>query len=176
MDRHEPREHQIRLLQRRTVREGMDPMLFASKSGNGRVVYMPADLGQSNFVAPFPYQRSLLVNSIEWVAGGQEPPVEIDAPLCVQANFFEQKDENRLVVHLLNQFNSAAGRSLPDGTPSAREEIVPMRNIRVSFRDRGIRSARLEPEGIPLPLVRDTAGIHVTVPELRLHSMVVAER
>jgi len=80
------------------------------------------------------------------------------------------------VVHLLNQFNSAAGRSLPAGSPSAREEVVSLHNIRVTFREGGIRSARLEPEGIPLPLVRDTAGIHVTVPELRVHSMVVAER
>lgn len=174
--RDEPREHQVRLLREGVVRENMDPMLFASSYGEGRVVYMPADFGQSNFVSPFPYQRSLLVNSIEWAAAGVEPPVEVDAPLCVQTNFFEQKKENRLVVHLLNEFNSAAGRSLPSGSPSAREEVVPLRDIRVTFRDRSIRSVRLEPEGVALPVTRSADGVSVTVPELRLHSMVVGER
>ena len=94
----------------------------------------------------------------------------------MQTNFFEQKKENRLVVHLLNEFNSAAGRSLPSGSPSAREEVVPLRDIRVTFRDRSIRSVRLEPEGVALPVTRSADGVSVTVPELRLHSMVVGER
>lgn len=155
--------------------EAQAPLLLTRRHGKGRVVYLAGDLGQSYFVTPFPAQRKLLTNSARWVARDRQPTVEIDAPLCVLSNVFEQKAENRTVVHLLNQFNSAAGRSLPAGSPSAREEVVPLHGIRVTFRGASVRAVRLEPEGLPLEIQRSSSGAAVVVPELRVHSMVVAQ-
>lgn len=96
--------------------------------------------------------------------------------MCVQATFYQQGNEKRTIVHLLNESNTTGGRALPEGDSSMREEVLPIAGIKVSFADTGISSARLEPEGIDLPLEKSGGKVQVTVPKLELHSMVVAEK
>ena len=103
------------------------------------------------------------------------PPIAVHAPMCVQTNFFTQQNRKKLIVHLLNEINTSAGRALPEGGPPAREEIIPIHGIQVVFHNQSIKQVRLEPEGIDLNISQIESETIVTVPELRLHSMVVAE-
>ena len=43
------------------------------------------------------------------------PPIAVHAPMCVQTNFFGQRNGKKLIVHLLNEINTSAGRALPKG-------------------------------------------------------------
>lgn len=153
-----------------------NPFLVVSKYGKGRVAYFAAALDQSYFVTPYQYHRTLIENAMRWVAGDRGPLIEVDAPMCVQATHFTQNEGKRLVVHLVNEINTTANRALPEGNPSLREEVVPIAGIRVTLRDPEIASVYLEPEHVKLPIRRIEAGIEVTVPELKQHGMVVAER
>lgn len=159
----------------RSPSDGGDPFLVLSRRGKGRTAYFAADVGQSYFSAPYQYERKLLANTMVWAAGEQGPPIVVEAPMCVQATFYQQAEGSRQIVHLLNELNTTANRALPEGDTSMREEIVPIEGIRVTFRDGGVRKATLQPEGIDLPVEKTPAGARVTVPRLGLHSMVVAE-
>ncbi|HIO06185.1 TPA: hypothetical protein EYN09_04555 [Candidatus Poribacteria bacterium] len=157
--------------------DGTSPFLLAvnSNGDSGRVVYFPGAMGQSNFISPYHYQRQLLARSIMWVCRENLPPTIVRAPMCVQTNFFTQQNRKKLIVHLLNEINTSAGRALPEGGPPAREEIIPIHGIQVVFHNQSIKQVRLEPEGIDLNISQIESETIVTVPELRLHSMVVAE-
>ena len=152
------------------------PFLILAEPGKGRSAYFAADLGQAYFIAPYQYQRRLITRAIRWAAGGAAPPVAVEAPMCVQTAFYEQEGGRRQVVHLLNELNTSADRALPENNSSMREEIVPIAGIRVRFADMTLSRARLEPEHLDLPVRRSEAGLEVTVPQLGLHSLVVAER
>lgn len=157
------------------------PFLMLSEHGKGKVAYFAADIGQSYYTTPYQYERKLITNAIEWAAKDVSP-VRVIAPMCVQATFYQQPfdgaqgDGKRTVVHLLNELNTTTDRALPEGNVSLREEIVPLADIRVLFRDASIRRVHLEPEAQDLPITRTDEGVQVTVPKLGLHSMVVAER
>jgi uncharacterized membrane protein len=152
------------------------PFLVLSKYGKGRVAYFAAAIDQSYFVTPYQYERPLIANAIRWAAGDNPPLVEVEAPMCVQATHYTQNEGKRLVVHLVNEINTTANRALPESNPSLREEVIPLAGIRVTLRDPAFRSVHLEPGHLELPIQRTERGLEVTVPELRLHSMVVAER
>ncbi len=151
------------------------PFVVISTHGRGKVVYIAADVGQSYFTNPYQYERALLASSMRWAAS-DKPTVQVTAPMLVQSTFYQQEDGKRTIVHLLNETNSTAGRALPDGNPPMREEIVPIAGIKVVFRDTSIARVHLEPEGRDLPITKTADGVEVTVPQLDLHSMVVAER
>jgi len=156
------------------------PFVLVSQHGKGKVVYLAADVGQSYFTNPYQYERKLLTNSMRWLAS-EKPSVQVTAPMCVQSTFYQQPFDGaqgggkRTVVHLLNETNSTTDRALPDGNPPMREEVVPVARIKVLFRDADIKRVHLEPEGQDMPLNRTAEGTEVSVPELGLHSMVVAE-
>ena len=151
------------------------PFLLVSKFGKGKVVYYAADIGQSYYTTPYQYERKLLANAMRWVAS-DSPTVKVTAPMCVQSTFYQQENEKRTIVHLLNEINSTTDRALPAGNGSMREEIVPLSGIRVLFRDQSVNRVHLEPEGQDLPISRMADGVAVMVPSLAQHSMVVAER
>ena len=91
--------------------------MVLNQPGQGRSVYFAADIGQAYFIAPYQYQRRLISNAVRWAAGANQPPVRVEAPLCVQAAFYTQKDGRRTVVHLLNEVNTTANRALPGQQP-----------------------------------------------------------
>ena len=97
--------------------------------------------------------------------------------MCVHTNVFRQKQDGneRLIVHLYNDLNSAANHAKPDEDVPLREEVIPIHDIKVSFRGYRITRLHLEPEGRELTARQTTGGLEVTVPSLAIHSMVVAE-
>jgi hypothetical protein len=151
------------------------PFLILSEARKGRVAYFAAAIDQAYFLSPYQFERPLMINAIRWAAGNNLPPVEVDAPMCVQSAFYEQDNGKRTVVHLLNEINTTGGRAWPESDPSMREEIVPIADITVRFRNPAITKATLQPEGIDLALTKVDNGFEVKVPQLRMHSMVIAE-
>ncbi len=135
--------------------------------GKGRVVYLAACLDAALWSYAYPYQRRLFLRAMDWAARAR-PAVEVTAPLCVHATFWEQA--GRRVVHLFNGVNTAAGHGLPSAEVPLREETLPIHGIRVAFRERPKR-VTLRPEGKVLAM----EGGAVVVPRLDLHAMVVAE-
>lgn len=152
------------------------PAAVVSTFGKGRVVYLPIGLDAANFSYAYPYQRVLLARAIRWAAG-EDLPIHVDAPMCVQATFFTQHDAQgaRIVIHLFNDINSTGGHGFPPADVPLREEAIPISGIQVSFTGLDVGRIHLEPEGIDLKPVTIDNGCRVEVPPLPVHAMVVAE-
>lgn len=173
------------------------PAIVTSQYGKGRVVYLAASIDKGMFFYPDSYMRQMLANAVKWVSRDTPPPFEAKAPLMVTTTYREQPDAKRYVVHLTNNASSWGQHSiyqklaaLPEelskqwgfpnqselrGTWPVREEIIPLHNIKVICRKPGVTKATLQPENLTLQLERVQDGVHVTVPELGMHSMVVFE-
>jgi hypothetical protein len=83
----------------------------------------------------------------------------------------EQKDENRLVNHLL--YTSPVRRG--DGIEVI-EDIVPLYDVRVSVRtDRAVNGVYLAPQMTPLSFTFENRTVSYVVPELDCHQMVVID-
>jgi hypothetical protein len=153
------------------------PGVLTHSHGKGRVVYQAAGFDAAYYLYSYPYQRLVLKNSITWAANAP-PPVVIEAPMCVHSTVMRQTKDNanRLVVHLFNDLNTTGGHALPADDVPLREEVIPVPDIRVTFRpEYRIRRVRLEPEGKDLAVQAMPAGSVVIVPRLQIHSMVVAD-
>jgi hypothetical protein len=172
------------------------PAVITSEFGKGRVVYFPAGVDKAMFFYPDSYIRQLLANACRWAAR-DAPPIEVEGPLLLAATFRRQPQQGRIVVHLLNDHSSYGRHSIyqklaplpaelgkswgfPNqselrGTWPVREEVIPLCDIKVRCRVPGIKKATLQPESLALPLNRMNGAVEVTVPKLRMHSMVIFE-
>lgn len=151
------------------------PGVVTNRFGKGRVVYMGAGLDAGYYLYAYPYQRALLRSAIEWAATAP-PPVTVNAPMCVHSVLMRQQHEGeRLILHLYNDVNTTAFHAVPDNDVPLREEVLPIHDIRVRFRNPGIKSIHLEPGNTVLTPILTPEGMEVTIPKLDIHSMVVAE-
>jgi len=151
------------------------PLIAINQANPGRSVYFACDIGQAYFIAPYHYQGRLISNAVRWAAKDSPPPLEIEAPLAVQAAYYTQNNGQRTIVHLLNELNSTANRALPENNPSMRMEVIPIHDIRITAQ--GIKSGKafLVPGNEPLKITQTAKGAEVIVPRIRTHAMVVFE-
>lgn len=142
--------------------------------GQGKVLYIPADVSWSFFRYGHEYLARLMELALRQVAS-EPPPVEVQAPTVVEAMPHLQGD--RLVVHLLNDISST-GRSqcVPGESLYLRREVLPIHDITVTFRDRSLKRFRLVPGDTVLEPTQTPDGLAVTVPRLDVHCLIVAER
>lgn len=148
------------------------PAVIESQYGKGRVFYFPADITWSFFRYGHDYLGRLIELAIR-EAAGEPPPVEVKAPACVQA--MTHRQGGMLVVHLLNDVSSfGRSQNVPAETLYLRREVLPIRDIKVTFRDRSLRQIRLVPGETPLQFEDAPDGLRVTIPELQIHAMIVA--
>ena len=153
------------------------PGVIARTHGKGRVVYFAAGFDSAYYLYAYPYQRLALRHAITWAASAPQP-ILVEAPMCVHATLMRQKrsDGERLIVHLFSDLNTSASHALPKDDVPLREEVVPIHDIKITFRpEYRISRMRLEPEGTDLQLRMSAEGVSVIVPRLDVHSMVVAE-
>jgi hypothetical protein len=173
------------------------PAVLASNYGKGRVVYFAAAVDRGMFFYPDAAFRRMLVRSCAWAAGDVPPPVEVSGPLLLATTFRRQRQEGRIIVHLLNHASSwgqhSATQKIPPlpaelrkrfgdsdrselrGTWPIREEVIPLHDLRVICRIAGVKKATLQPENRDLPLRKGKDGVEVLVPKVEMHSMVVFE-
>ena len=108
--------------------------IVAREFGKGRVVYLPAGIDAAYYTYALPYYRVVLSSAIRWAAGG-DPPVQIAAPMCVETTVFrQQKNGQRLLIHLFNGVNTTAFHGLPNDDVPLREETIPIHDITVTPR------------------------------------------
>jgi len=139
--------------------------------------YLAAGFDAAYYLYPYPYHRLVLRHVIRWTAG-TAPPIEVAAPMCVHATVMRQTTggANRLVVHPFNDANTTGGHALPVDDVPLREEVLPIADLRVTFRpDYRLRRVTLQPEGKAVETTATPAGRMVTVPRLEVHTLVVAE-
>jgi hypothetical protein len=152
------------------------PGVLTRSYGKGRVVYLAAGLDAAYYLYSYPYQRLVLKHAIQWAAGSPAP-LAVEAPMCVHATLMrQQKEGERLVVHLFNDANTTAHHALPVDDVPLREETLPIHDIAVRFgTEYRLGRIHLEPGGKTLEAKRDARGTMVIVPQLDVHAMVVAE-
>jgi hypothetical protein len=152
------------------------PALVLRRFGEGRVAYFAAAVDAALWSYPYPYQRRLLARALEWAARGPAP-VTAAAPLCVQAAYYTQPAAGgrRVVVHLFNGVNTAAGHGLPAAEVPLREEVLPVHGVTVRFRGDAPKTFRWEPDGRALAAKRAGDVTEVEVPPLEIHGLLVGE-
>ncbi len=153
------------------------PGVVTHAHGKGRVAYLAAGFDSAYYLYPYPYQRLILKNAIQWAAAAPAP-MTVEAPMCVHTTLMRQvkPDGERLIVHLFNDLNTTAHHALPVDDVPLREEVVPIHDVRLTFAP-GYRFRRihLEPEGKELEIIKTAEGTVVVVPRLEVHSMVIGE-
>jgi hypothetical protein len=83
----------------------------------------------------------------------------------------EQKEENRLINHLLYASSVRRGDSV-----EVIEDIVPLYNVQVSVRMASlVKNVYLAPQMRPLPFSYEDGVLHYTVPVLECHQMAVID-
>jgi hypothetical protein len=172
----EPGEVMATVAPRGAMSPTTSPAIVARDYGKGRVVYFPAGIDAAYYSYPLPYYRVLLARAMRWAAGN-DPPVEVTAPMCVHATVFRQrKDGERLLIHLFNDVNTTAFHGLPNDDVPLREETIPIHDIEITLRGYKIGKAIQQPEGKELPVAKIEAGAQkLTVSRLDIHSIVVVE-
>lgn len=153
------------------------PAAVAGNFGSGRVAYFAVGIDSANYSYGFPYMRILLERAVRWAAK-DDPPIRVEAPMCVQSTFFQQNDEagDRVIVHLFNDLNTTDGHGLPSEDVPLREETIPIHGIKVRFNAAmNFESFHLEPEGQVLTPKSDGDAQVIEVPPLAVHAMVVGE-
>ena len=152
------------------------PAAVLGERGKGRAAYLAAGIDAAYWSYWYPYQRRLLARAIRWAA--REPfAIDVKAPMCVQATFFQQAGAKgrRAIVHLFNDVQTTANHGRPEVEVPLREEGVPVAGIEVLFRGLPVRRVHLEPGAMELDVVREGDTAAVRLPPLDLHAMVVAE-
>jgi hypothetical protein len=152
------------------------PAMIARPFGKGKVVYFAAAMDAALWSYAYPYQRLLLARALEWAA--RDPaPIQVKAPLCVQATYFVQNDQTgkRSIIHFFNGVNTAANHGLPAVDVPLREETIPIHGIEVTFVGAAPKSCRVEPGGRELECRVSQSGVTVELPALDIHFMLVAE-
>ena len=130
------------------------PAVLTHTCGTGKVVYLAAGFDSAYYLYAYPYQRLVLRESVRHVAPAAAPVV-IDAPMCVHSTVMRQniKGDERLIVHLFSDLNTTAFHALANEDVPLREEVVPIHDIRVTFRpDYRLGRIHLEPGNIDLPV------------------------
>jgi hypothetical protein len=112
-----------------------------------------------------------MIRAVAWSAG-RAAAIETSAPLAVQTVMY-RKGEAAL-VHLVND-NSSSGRAAapnPEAYACFRDEVLPVRDIRVAVRG-DFKEATLLPGGTPLAVSARDGLSEAVVPEVQIHALVV---
>ncbi len=91
--------------------ESQYPALITSQYGGGKVAYFPTRPDSMYAEWGAPEFRKMLINAVAHVSR-ERAPVEVDSPMSVEVNAYEQLDKNRIVVHLLN-FQGRTVKTVP---------------------------------------------------------------
>ena len=151
--------------------------LVVNEYGKGRVAYFPAQIDHAYFTASYPYQRVLLANATRWAAQAEEP-VKITGPMCIIGGFLQKETPtgHQTIVQLLNDVNTTLGKSTgADQGFSFREEVLPVRDVKVTFKGPKPQRVMLIPGQTALDVVESEGGWTATVQQIDLHVAVVAE-
>jgi len=152
------------------------PAVVSNIHGKGRVVYFPAGIDAAYYLTPYPYERVMLRQAVEFVAPNPAP-IEVDAPMCVHAVAMRQnKNGQRLVIHFFNDVNTTAFHGMPADDVPLREESLPIAGAKLRLYGYSVKQVRQEPAGTVLQtLAFANNAIEIVVPTFDVHVMIVVE-
>ena len=158
------------------------PAIVTREYGAGRVVYFAAGVDAAYYSYSYPYQRLLIQQAILWAAN-REPPVQVDAPMCVHATLMQQTIEagndssrKQWILQLFNDINTTAHHAFPNDDVPLREETIPISNIEVRVRkNEGVSRVILQPQKEVIPVQFTENGARFVLPKLDVHQLVVIE-
>jgi hypothetical protein len=159
------------------VAEAGSPAIVARHAGAGRVVYLAAGIDAALWSYAYPYERMLLQRAMTWAAGGP-PPIEVEAPRCVETTFYRRRAEDgstQTVIHFLNNVHTTAGHGHPAQDVPLREESIPIAGMRVTFRSEAPARFHVEPGGVTPRVTRNGDITTVELPPLDIHFLLVGE-
>ncbi len=131
------------------MKETASPALVRHKSGKGEVLYVAGNLEE----IPFPYHHAILTSLMKRLRG--TPLVETNAPGAVEVTLFDQPEQKRLVLSLLN---------LPFELPPLPVHELKLRlNLPEKY---AVKSLFLAPEDVPYPFERKGNALEIRMDKL----------
>lgn len=139
------------------------PTIIINEYGNGKVVYFPGQPDGVYHDLTHPDYRELLSSSVKWLLG-DDILSELHAPVTVDWAIQYQKQEQRLVVHLIN----LTGKRIHD-------QVIPVDDleIRVKLPCTGIGDVRQLSTGRSLSSTCEDGMIQIHVPKLVDYDVIV---
>jgi len=148
------------------------PAIVTNKFGKGRSVYFAGDVSGAYGKFGDPSLRKLLRNAVRW-ANGSRLPLEVAAPLAVEARLYRQG--GRYVLHLMNYITSQLRLFETVGGPIA-EDVIPVHDIVVRFETRQPpKRAYMASNKQSLKFEMRDGILSITVPSIGVHDMLVIE-
>lgn len=142
---------------------------FPAVTRNGSAIYFAHPLFASFKQHGLRVYKQLFLNALRLLL--PDPLVVTDAPSTARISLARQDDPARTIVHLLHYIPEQRYRETP-----MVEEALPLFNVNLAVRlDREPARVYLAPDGSPLPYTWSNGRVHLTVPEVRGHVMVVFE-
>src|SRR5262249_2981742 len=125
----------------------------------GRVIYFAHPLFGMYTRHGSPVYRTLVLNALARLL--PNPLVETDAPSTAHITLLRPPKENRTVVHLLHYLPQRRHPGF-----DTLEEIIPLRDVRLSLRHAAPAAVYLAPTREPLVYSSDNGRVRVTIPEV----------
>lgn len=143
------------------------PALIVNRFGDGRVVYMPALVGDFYARYRMSEYQALITESVIWVRGDAPLLIEVECPATVEVEVRLQSDPERMLIHFVN---NTGDMQRPIG------EIIPLRDIRAMVPVAGEWNVSAKALELELESERSERGIEFVLPQLGLYELVVLER
>ena len=149
------------------------PAAYTNRYGKGKVVFFPMDLGGMYSVTSWPQWRILMENAVRF-AESAPPSIYAVAPHAVQFEPTFQPEQNRYVVHLLN--DSLQSLVFLNEARRVRQDIPPIAGVQVVVRGVEVKEPYAEPAHEKLPVRYENGNSIITVPALKDHMMIVWDK
>ena len=160
------------------------PAIIVNTYGAGKVVYFAGQVDRLFYRIGHPDYERLLLNGLRFAGG--TPVLTVDAPTTIEATFFQQPKQNRVIIHLLNHTydqlfptptTGGYGRFSGDVVRPI-GDIVPVSDIQISSRVRnGAKTGRVysitTDEELPYSLQGDV--MRFSVPRLEEYGALVID-
>jgi hypothetical protein len=135
----------------------------------GRVIYFAHPIFGMYTRHGSPVYRDLVINALRRLL--PDPLVLTDAPTTAHVTLLHQTGEKRQIAHILHYLPQRRHPGF-----DTLEDVIPLRDLSLSVRvDAPPAKVYLAPSQQPLDFRAADGRVHVTIPEVRGHSMVVFE-
>jgi len=144
------------------------PSGFPAIVQRGRAIYACHPLFGGYFRHGMHVYKQLLLNCLARLL--PDPLLKAQVPSTVQTTVNRQPGQNRSIVHVLHYIPERRSAEI-----DTIEEAIPLYNVKLALRGHGAQEVHLAPSRTPLKCEQSGGYLHVTIPEVRGHAMVVFE-
>lgn|GEM_PF-770256 len=143
------------------------PIATVNEYGKGKAVYIAMPIFSLYFKEDYYVYRTFLENILNMVYPNNVVK-QVKAPRSVEINLMEQKDRNRIILHLINCQTRRHSLHIP-----RIEDVYPVNNIEVKLEmDQPVKSVKAVPDGDVSWECKDGI-LELKLSELNIHNMVI---